>query len=53
MITIKKDSVDEKILIAISQLFKDGDTHITRYKIAKVADVDSSAVYKFFKNIKI
>lgn len=53
MITLKKDSVDEKILIALSELMRLGDTHITRYKIAKVAGIENSLVYKFFKNIKL
>lgn len=46
-------TVETKILNAIGQLLRDGDTHITRYKIAKVADIENSLVYKFFKNIKI
>lgn len=45
--------IEIKILAAIGELMQGGDTHITRYKIAKVAGVDTSAVYKFFKNIKI
>lgn len=43
----------EKLLNALSELMKGGDTHITQYKLAKVAEVDVSAVYKFFKNFKL
>lgn len=44
---------EKKILKALGELMQGGDTHITRYKIAKVSGLDQSAVYKFFKNIKI
>ena len=46
-------TLQEKLLIALGELMEVGDRNITRYKISKVAGVDSSAVYKFFNNIKL
>lgn len=44
---MKTNTNMEKVFYAIAQLINDGDTHITRYKIAKnVPDLDRSTVYR-------
>ena len=42
----------QKILIALCELMEGGDRHITRYKIAQLAGVNTGSVYTFFKNLK-
>lgn len=46
-------TTERKILIALGELMQGGDTHITQYKIAKLAGVNTGLVYRFFKNIKL
>lgn len=43
----------EKVFFAISQLLKNGEKNITRYKIANVSGVNRTTVYEILNKFRL